>query len=336
MPRHTTTWALSLKDQGKPDEAVACFRRALELKPDYAEAHYNLGNALKDQGKLDEAVACYRRALELKPDFAEAHNNLGIVLSDQGKPDEAIACYRRALELKPDYAGAHSNLGNILKDQGKPDEAAACFRRALELKPDCAASLGSLVHALQHLCCWEDLEVLSKRVIDDGGPRRQWPGWSRCAAVHFFCPADDDHGGTTTAIRTAVGGPPTESDRRTGRSLAGRRPASPKSKITVAYLSADFYSHATARLIAELIEKHDRDRLEVFAIPTARTTQPDEAAAGRRLRPFCGRERHSHVEAAERIAADGVDILVDLKGYTKDSRTRNPALSVLPRFKSTT
>ena len=61
-----------MKDQGKLDEAVACYRRALELKPDYAEAHNNLGNALKDQGKLDEAVACYRRALELKPDFAEA------------------------------------------------------------------------------------------------------------------------------------------------------------------------------------------------------------------------------------------------------------------------
>ena len=57
------------KDQGKLDEAVACYRRALELKPDYAEAHNNLGNALKDQGKLDEAVACYRRALELKPDL---------------------------------------------------------------------------------------------------------------------------------------------------------------------------------------------------------------------------------------------------------------------------
>ena len=54
------------------DEAVACYRRALKLKPDYAEAHYNLGNALQDQGKLDEAVDCYRRAVELKPDYAEA------------------------------------------------------------------------------------------------------------------------------------------------------------------------------------------------------------------------------------------------------------------------
>ena len=107
-----------LKDQGKLDEAVACYRRALELKPDYAETHNNLGNALNDRGKLDEAVACYRRALELKPDYAEAYNNLGNALKDQGKLEEAIACYRRALELKPDSAEAHGNLGIALEAIG--------------------------------------------------------------------------------------------------------------------------------------------------------------------------------------------------------------------------
>ena len=131
MPRHTTTWAIAFKDQGKLDEAVACYRRALELKPDFAEAHNNLGIAFKDQGKLDEAVACYRRALELKPDFAEAHNNLGNALKDQGKLDEAVACYRRALELKPDYAEAHDNLGSALEEMGDLQGAEDSFRAAL-------------------------------------------------------------------------------------------------------------------------------------------------------------------------------------------------------------
>ena len=76
---------------------------------------------LKDQGKLDEAVACYRRALELKPDFAEAHNNLGIALSDQGKLDEAVACYRRALELKPDYRRRPlESIAVVAADRGFP------------------------------------------------------------------------------------------------------------------------------------------------------------------------------------------------------------------------
>ena len=268
----------ALKDQGKLDEAVACYRRALELKPDFAEAHNNLGIALKDQGKLDEAVACYRRALELKPDFAEAHNNLGNALKDQGKLDEAVACYRRALELKPDFAEAHNNLGNALKDQGKLDEAVACYRRALELKPDYAASLGSLVHALQHLCCWEDLKVLSQRVIEvvdrDAGGGICFSG----VAVRFPCPADDDDGGTTTAMCAAVGGSPTESESGPGRSLARHRASDRKSKITIGYLSADFHSHATAWLIAELIEKHDRERFAVFGYSYG----PDDGSPTRR------------------------------------------------------
>ena len=64
----------------------------MELQPDFTAAHGNLGNAFKDQGKLDEAVACWRRALALKPDFAQANNNLGIALLDLGKPGEAAAC----------------------------------------------------------------------------------------------------------------------------------------------------------------------------------------------------------------------------------------------------
>ena len=74
-------------------------------------AHTNLGIALRDQGKLDEAIAEYRKAIRLKPDLAEAHHNLGIALASQGKLDEAIAEYRKAIRLKPDVAEAHINLG---------------------------------------------------------------------------------------------------------------------------------------------------------------------------------------------------------------------------------
>ncbi len=62
-----------LAAQGNPSEAVACYRRALELKSDYAEAHNNLGVVLAEQRNLDEAAACYQRRLQLNPNFAEAH-----------------------------------------------------------------------------------------------------------------------------------------------------------------------------------------------------------------------------------------------------------------------
>ena len=80
---------------GDLEMAVEYMGRAVQLKPDNADAHYNLANALRKQGNLDEAVACYRRALILKPDNADAHSNLGNALNERGKLDEAVACYRR-------------------------------------------------------------------------------------------------------------------------------------------------------------------------------------------------------------------------------------------------
>ena len=77
------------------------YQEALRLNPDYAEPHYNLGNAVRDLGRLRAAVAHYQEAIRLKPDYADAHNNLGNVLGDQGELEEAIACYRRSIQLKP-------------------------------------------------------------------------------------------------------------------------------------------------------------------------------------------------------------------------------------------
>ena len=138
-----------LVDQEKLDEAIACFRRAVKLKPHYAEAHYNLGHTLAGQGKLAEAVIWYCRALELKPRYAEAHNNLGHVFAELGQLNEAVVCFRKAMELNPDIAEVHNNLGHAFQGQGKLDDAVACYRRALELKPDYAKAHDNLGTAFQ-------------------------------------------------------------------------------------------------------------------------------------------------------------------------------------------
>ena len=136
---------VALFDQGRLEEAMASYREALRLKPDYALAHNNLGIALKTQGRLEEATASYREALRLNPKYVEAHSNLetlsgrkdawmrqwqaaekpsasdrimpkaqagdlGIALAEQGRLEEAVASYREALRLKPNFADAHSNL----------------------------------------------------------------------------------------------------------------------------------------------------------------------------------------------------------------------------------
>lgn len=133
-----------LRDLGQLDAAVANYRLALKIEPGYAMAHNNLGNALRDLGQLDGAAESYRKALEISPNDAVAHNNLGITLKNLGQLDDAVASFLRALEIKPNYAEAHSNLGNALMESGRFSEAEANLRRALEIKPDCADAFNNL------------------------------------------------------------------------------------------------------------------------------------------------------------------------------------------------
>ncbi len=100
----------ALQEQGKLEKAIEAYKKALDSKPDFAYAYYNIGNALKEQGKPREAVEAYRKALDRKPDIAEAYFNMGITLKQQGKLEKAIEAYTKALAIKPDYAEALWNL----------------------------------------------------------------------------------------------------------------------------------------------------------------------------------------------------------------------------------
>lgn len=136
---------------GRLDHAVESYTKALQLKPDYAEAHSNLGNAQNELGKFSDAVVSCKKALQFKPDFAEAHNNLGNALNNLGESEEAIISYKKALKFKPDYAEAHYNLGDALSDLGKTEEAVTNYGKALRLKPDYAEAHNNLGNALNDL-----------------------------------------------------------------------------------------------------------------------------------------------------------------------------------------
>ena len=122
----------------RPQEAAACFREALRIRPDFAEPHCYLGSILGDQGRRDEAIAHLARAIALKPDLADAHVGLGNARVAGRQLEDAVLCYRRALELDPRLLQAHVNLGNALTDLGRQEEALRAFDAALALDPECA------------------------------------------------------------------------------------------------------------------------------------------------------------------------------------------------------
>ena len=135
---------LILASQGKNEEAIANYIEALRINPKHVKTHNNLGILLARQGKIEEADAHFTQALRTQPDFAEAHYNLGTLLAGQGRIEEAGAHFTQALRIKPDYAEAYNNLGNVLAKQGKIEEAAAHYRKALRIRPDLAEAHFSL------------------------------------------------------------------------------------------------------------------------------------------------------------------------------------------------
>ena len=123
-----------LQNLGKSKRAEKLYRKAIEIKPDYAMAHSNLGGILRESDNLHEAELFTRKAIGLNPNFTEAHSNLGNILRDLGRLKEAELSTRKAIEINPDYAEAYSNLGNILRDLGRLKEAELSTRKAIELK----------------------------------------------------------------------------------------------------------------------------------------------------------------------------------------------------------
>ncbi len=156
---------VQLARQGRLEEAVGAYERAIAAEPGLAEAHYNLGIAHRALGHMQDAASCWRRAIELKPDLVPAHNNLGSALLELGQVDAAIAAHRRALAVDPRSLAALVNLGNALRQAGRPDEAADTYRAALAQKPDEAMAHGNLGLALQDLGALDEAEAEYRRAL---------------------------------------------------------------------------------------------------------------------------------------------------------------------------
>jgi len=120
---------------GQLDIAVQNYKKALSIKPDYAKAHYNLGNALQELGKLHDSVKSYKNSIVLEPENAQAHNNLAIVLRELDQLEEAEASCRKAIVLNPEYAEAYSSLSMILYDNGDLKSALESIEKAYSINP---------------------------------------------------------------------------------------------------------------------------------------------------------------------------------------------------------
>ncbi len=303
---------VALKQLGRFDEALAALGAAIRLRPEAVGAHFNLANALAASGRFDEAVAAYDAVLRLRPDFAEARCNLGNALAGAGRAEDAVVAYRAAIASRPDYADAHANLGNALGTTGRLGEAIAAQEAAIRLGPGTARAHSNLGNLLKDAGRFE----AALRAYDTA--IRLDPGFADARSnllmtLHYRPePAPGTLRAAARCFAAAV-------ERPGPRPVFGNDP-DPDRRLRIGYVSGDLGPHPVGHLLRPVLRQHDRSAVEI----TCYDTHPHRGPVADALRQSSDRWRSlaglPDEAAAALVAADGIDILVDLSGHTAGNR----------------
>jgi predicted O-linked N-acetylglucosamine transferase (SPINDLY family) len=298
-----------LHDAKRLEEALASIDKAIAIQSNVPDVWNNRGVVLRDLNRLVEALASVDKALSLQPRYADAWNNRGLVLRRRRRLDEALASFDRAVALRPDYADAWANRGHVLSALKRPQEAAVSYSKAQALDPRGESVMGEYLFAKMAVCDWDGFDAkidTCTALIRSGKIVSPFPLLSLLDDPPLQKMAARAFAGAVFPRHDALGPFPKRNRRE---------------KIRVGYYSADFLDHATSYLIAELLEAHDAARFELYGFSLGPSKQDAmrqrvSAALGR----FVDVSGMSDGNVARLSREYGVDIAVDLKGYTFDSR----------------
>jgi len=334
------------EELGEFDEAITQLEEALKLNPEAPESLYNLGSVLMKLGKNDEALENLDHALKLMPNHLKALNNRGLVYMAQQRFREAVDDFSKAIAIDPEDAELHFNKGQAaikrkalavaaeafektvkldpehadawlnrafaLEQLKQNEEATACFERFVKLRPNAAYGQGYLHSSRMHLCDWRDYEKSAATImarVEKGEPAMVPHGLT-------LLPSKRHHQQQAASIWTKNFFSPIKPK--------SFEPAKPRedNRIRIAYFSADFHNHPVAILTARLFELHDRKKFEVFAFSLG---MPSRDAMRLRIEQgvdhFINVREMSDMEIVDRAREEGIDIAIDMTGYTADNRT---------------
>jgi predicted O-linked N-acetylglucosamine transferase (SPINDLY family) len=300
---------------GQPLPALEAARRACELDRCSLVACRIAAELALQMARPADALQVLEALSDAAPRDHDYYNAWGNALFQTGDPRRAVEAYFQALALKVDSAIVHYRLGLCFMDLKMDLEAAECFRTAISLDDGStrALALSLVVQTNRQACRWQDDAADTRALLE--AVDRDDPETARLLLPFALI---------------SIESTPAQQRRLAERRVAGlsshivplpapgpRRPG----PIRVGYLSCDFYHHATAVLMAELLERRDTSRFETFLYSHSRD---DDSEIGRRVRAACEHcvdvRGAGNRDVAERIRNDGIDILIDLKGHTRDSR----------------
>lgn len=328
QPKHVAALkhlGTALRKQNRLTEALEVLQQCAQLSPEDSELLCNLGAVYSDLGRADDALSAFQRACSLKADQPEIHLNLGAVFRKLGRFQESLKSLNRSIELAPNRPEAFVNRGNLFLELHQPDQSLQDYQRALELNPRSIAGLSGLSQCLPVFGQWKEaLEAVrlaslladldSKTEARAGSVRlrrRMMSNLLYCASLTPGMSREDVF----------------EMHVNSGRSLEeGIVPfvhasgTAPEKRLRIGYVSPDFRSHATMRFFLPFFEAHDHSRVEVHCYSEFSGSDGLTERVQKFSHSWCRTSELSDIELAERIHADGIDILVDLAGHTNGNR----------------
>jgi predicted O-linked N-acetylglucosamine transferase (SPINDLY family) len=339
--------AIALQDFGRPDEAVKVLETAIIRFPDEARLHINKARSLQGMSLGKAAVAYLREslvkfgsdfevltvladmevsqndyttaeihyveALKLKPDADVVHNNFAIMLQAKGQLDSAMDHYIQAFTLNPTSYQALQNLCNILNARKDYAQSLKYLEKVRAINPNSPYLAGMHMNALMHTCSWGDWQKHVNEV--EVGVSNGLKTVNPFPPLAFFTNA-------SLQKQSAELWSKNECPERGILPMLQFKPRLKDRKIRVGYYSADLHAHATALLMAGVLESHNRERFEWFAFSFGPI---QENALSVRIRAafdqFIDVRSYSDRVVAQLSREMDIDIAVDLKGYTQEART---------------
>jgi protein O-GlcNAc transferase len=347
--------AVALQALGRAEEAIVHYDRAIALAPAHAGLYFNSAAALEALGQAGEAETRYRRAVELAPDLTLAHNSLGVLLRLQGRLPMAIEHFSEAIRQQPDFAQARLGLayalvesgrfdaaieqldgylaarpqdtdallqrGRALEQLGRLPQAQESYLSALQTAPGSAEAHMRLGTLQRHRGNHEEALANLRRATQLGPGFA--PAWTNLLLGLNY--ADGLSPAEIFAPHREFGERFTPADNRPGHA----NPPDPDRRLRVGYVSGDFRAHAVAQFIEPVLERHDGKSVEVYCYDTINRADTVTDRIKRHADGWRDVSALTDPGLADRIRADGIDILIDLSGHTAHNRllafARKPA-----------
>ena len=310
---------LALEASGQTERAESCYQQVLTAQPQHADVLANLGDHMKAQQRYREAVLAYEKALTLRRDFpARFWSARGVALGELTAFGDAEASFREAVRLEPDRLGTHVDLASMCIAQSKFDEAEAPLARVLELDPGNPYAATMLAYSRMQRCIWDDLAssfAHISAILKDPAARERFNVVPMPLLAMPLGPEIELFAAQRWAqqVKLTFGAealPPVTNQR------------APGARLRVGFVSSDFRDHPVARLAIQCWERIDRSCIEAFAYSL---TPTEETALGRRapraFEHYVDCYEATGVRIARRIRGDGIDVLIDLNGYSTHARS---------------